>query len=304
MEEEIVITVRPMRIARAFAAFFCGVLAGWLVVACFMMVHDGADIGGVLWLVTLWLPVAAVYSVIIVAASHRLLARFAPTLLLLLGCVVGLLPFFGFWPPYFAKPAFLPLLLGVHLAAVAIAGSAWVLVVLLATRLGLKRVVPVAVGLAAGMAVGFFLGAMVTRHNEPIVVIHNATDETLRSVFFQTDFHKSLDGVPGSESYGVHELQPHHTFPVRLSSHRSTALNVGAFTAGGKKLSSEEVHVASQGVLFALVSSDGITLQYERLFGPSPSLFGFVLTLLCCLMVCAVGGFLTWRLVRRRRLSA
>ena len=164
--------------------------------------------------------------------------------------------------------------------------------------------VPVAVGLAAGMAVGFFLGAMVTRHNEPIVVIHNATDETLRSVFFQTDFHKSLDGVPGSESYGVHELQPHHTFPVRLSSHRSTALNVSAFTAGGKKLSSEKVYVASQGALFALVSSDGITLQYERLFGPPPSLFGFVLTLLCCLMVCAVGGFLTWRSVRRRRLSA
>src|SRR6266498_27744 len=158
MEEEIAITVRPMRIARAFAAFFCGVLTGWLVVACFMMVHDGADIGSVLRLVTLWLPVAAVYSVIIVVASHRLLAGFAPTLLLLLGCVVGLLPFLGFLPPYY--PSFRPLILGVHLAAVAIAGSAWVLVVLLATRLGLKRVVPVAVGLAAGMAVGFFLGAM------------------------------------------------------------------------------------------------------------------------------------------------
>ena len=108
MEEEIVIIVRPMRIARAFAAFFCGVLAGWLVIACFMMVHDGVDIGGVLRLVTLWLPVAAVYSVVIVAASHRLLARFAPTLLLLLGCVVGLLPFLGYWPPYF--PDFRPLI--------------------------------------------------------------------------------------------------------------------------------------------------------------------------------------------------
>jgi hypothetical protein len=304
MEEEIVIIVRPMRIVRAFAAFFCGVLAGWLVIACFMMVHDGVDIGGVLRLVTLWLPVAAVYSVIIVAASHRLLARFAPTLLLLLGCVVGLLPSFGFWPPYFVKPAFLPLLLGVHLAAVAIAGSAWVLVVLLATRFGPKRVVPVAVGLAAGMAVGFFLGAMVPRHNEPIVVIHNATDETLQSVFFQTDFHTSLDGIPGGEGYGVHELQPHHTFPMRLSSHRSTALKLNAVTAGGKKLSSEAVYVASQGLLFALVSSDGITLQYERFFGPPPSLFGPVLTLLFCLMVCTVGGFLAWRSVRRRRVSA
>src|SRR6266487_3858966 len=136
MEEEIVITVRPMRIARAFAAFFCGVLAGWLVVG-FMLVHEGTDIGDLRRLVTLWLPVAAVYSVIIVAASHRLLARFAPTLLLLLGCVVGLLPFFGFWPPYFVRPAFLPLFLGVHLAAVAIAWSAWVLIVLLATRMGL-----------------------------------------------------------------------------------------------------------------------------------------------------------------------
>ena len=204
-------------------------------------------------------------ALIIVAASHRLLARFAPTLLLLLGCVVGLLPFFGFRPPYFVKPAFLPLFLGVHLAAVAIAGSAWVLVVLLATRLGLRRVVPVAVGLAAGMAVGFFLGAMVARHNEPFVVIHNATDETLQSVFFQTDFHKSLDGVPESESYGVHGLQPHHTSTVRLSSHRPTVLDVGAITPGGKMLSREKVSVASHGVVFALVSSDGITLQSEGL---------------------------------------
>ena len=302
MEEEIVITVRPMRIARAFAAFFCGLLTGWLVVACFMMVHDGADIGSVLRLVTLWLPVAAVYSVIIVVASHRLLARFAPMLLLLLGCVVGLLPFFGFWPPYY--PSFRPLILGVHLAAVAIAGSAWVLVVLLATRLGVNRVVPVAVGMAAGMAVGFFLGAMVTRHNEPIVVIHNATDETLRSVFFQTDFHTSIDGVPGAEGYSVRELQPHNTSMMRLSSHRSTALTMRAFTAGGKKLSSEEVHVASQGVLFALVSSDSITVQYERLVGPPPNLFGFVSILLCYLMICAVGGFLAWMSVRRRRVSA
>lgn len=300
MKEEIII--RPKIIARAFAAFFCGVLAGWLVVAYFMRFHQGTDIGDVRRLVTLWLPVAAVYSVVIVAASHRLLARFAPTLLLLLGFVVGLLPFLGYWPPYF--PDFRPLILGVHLVAVAIAGSAWVLVVLLATRLGLKRVVPVAVGLAAGMAVGFFLGVVGTRHNEPIVVIHNATDETLRWVSIQTDFHKSLDGVPGSESYGVHELQPHNTFTMRLSSHRPTGLNVGAFTAGGKNLSGEKVYVASRGVLFALISSDGITLQYERLFGPPPSLFGAVLTLLFCLLACAVGGFLAWRSVRRRRVSA
>jgi len=301
LQDAILITIRPIIIARAFAAFFCGVLAGWLVV-CFMLVHKGTDIGDLRRLVTLWLPVAAVYSVIIVAASHRLLARFAPTLLLLLGCVVGLLPFFGFWPPYY--PSFRPLILGVHLAAVAIAGSAWVLVVLLATRLGLKRVGPVAVGLAAGMAVGFFLGAMVTRHNEPIVVIHNATDETLRSVFFQTDFHTSIDGVPGAEGYSVHELQPHNTSMMRLSSHRSTALTMRAFTAGGKKLSSEEVHVASHGVLFAVVSSDGITLQYERFFGSPPSLSGSELTLLFFLLACAVGGLLAWTSLRKRRVSA
>ena len=128
-----------MSIARAFAAFFCGVLAGWVVVGCFMIVHDRADIGGVLWLVTLWLPVAAVYSVIIVVTSHRLLSRFAPTLLLLLGCVVGLLPFCGFWPPYFFRPTFLPLLVGIHFAAVATAGSAWIFVVWLATRTGLTN---------------------------------------------------------------------------------------------------------------------------------------------------------------------
>ena len=58
--------VRPMNIARAFAAFVFGVLAGWVVVGCFMIVHDRAAIDGVLWLITLWLPVAVVYSVLIV----------------------------------------------------------------------------------------------------------------------------------------------------------------------------------------------------------------------------------------------
>jgi hypothetical protein len=128
-----------MKIARGFAVFCCGLIAGWFAVGCFMVLHDRAGIREVLLLVTLWLPVAAVYSVIILAASRRLLARCAPTLLLLLGCVVGLLPFFGFWPPYFVRPAFLPLFLGIHLAAVAIAASAWFLVVLLATRMGLTN---------------------------------------------------------------------------------------------------------------------------------------------------------------------
>jgi hypothetical protein len=128
----------------------------------------------------------------------------------------------------------------------------------------MKRVVPVVVGLAAGMAVGFFLGAIVTRHDEPIVVIYNATDETLRRVCMQTDFHKSFHirggYIPGSESYCIHELQPHHTFIVRLSSHRPTALTVRATTADGKELPDEKVYVASPDVVFALVSSDGITL--------------------------------------------
>jgi hypothetical protein len=66
-----------------------------------------------------------------------------------------------------------------------------------------------AVGLAAGMAVGFFLGVMVTRHDEPIVVIDNARDETLRSVYITTDFAKNLWGVPDGAKYCVHELQPH-----------------------------------------------------------------------------------------------
>ena len=129
----------------------------------------------------------------------------------------------------------------------------------------MKRVVPVAVGVAAGMAVGFFLGAMVTRHDEPIVVIHNATDETLRRVS-QTDFHPTfIWRVPTGETYTITELQPHHTSTMRLSSHRPTGLKVDAGTAGGKRLSSEKVNVASRDVVFALISSDGIKLQSERL---------------------------------------
>jgi hypothetical protein len=115
--------------------------------------------------------------------------------------------------------------------------------------------VPVAIGIAAGVIVGFFLGAMVTRHGEPAVVIRNATDRTLHGVSITTD-------VGGS--YCIPELQPHNASSVRMSSHRPTALNVSATTADGKELSSEKVYIASQGVVFALVSSDGITLQYER----------------------------------------
>jgi hypothetical protein len=67
-----------MKIVQGFATISYGAIAGWLAVASFMVLHDGASIGEVLWLVTLWLPVAAVYSAIIVAVSYRVLARFAP----------------------------------------------------------------------------------------------------------------------------------------------------------------------------------------------------------------------------------
>src|SRR5262245_26924481 len=100
----------------------------------------------------------------------------------------------------------------------------------------MKRVVPVTVGLAVGMAVGFFLGAMVTRHDEPLVVIHNATDETLRSVCIRPGVTKKLWGRPEARIYSIDKLQPHHTWTERLASHRPTALNVEATTEGGKKL--------------------------------------------------------------------
>ena len=121
----------------------------------------------------------------------------------------------------------------------------------------MKRVVPVpvAIGISGGMVVGFLLGAMVTRHGEPAVVIRNATDRTLYRVSVTTD-------VGGS--YRIPELQPHDASSVRVSSHRPMGLNVCATTADGKELSSEKVYIAGQGVVFALVSPDGITLQYER----------------------------------------
>jgi len=128
-----------MTIVRAFTLFWFSVIAGWVAVGCFMVIHDRSDFASLLWLVTLWLPVAALYSVIIVLGSRRLLARFAPTLLALLGVVVGLLPFVGFWPPYFVTPRFLPLIFGIHLAAVAVSASIWLLVVLAATKMGLTR---------------------------------------------------------------------------------------------------------------------------------------------------------------------
>jgi hypothetical protein len=121
----------------------------------------------------------------------------------------------------------------------------------------MKRIVPIpiAIGIAAGAIVGFFLRAMVTRHGEPAVVIRNATDATLHKINMTTD---------AGASYCIPELRPHNVSSVRMSSHRPMALNVSATTAEGKQLSSDKLYVASQGVVFALVSSDGITLQYER----------------------------------------
>ena len=121
----------------------------------------------------------------------------------------------------------------------------------------MKRVVPVpvAIGIAAGVIVGFCLGAMVTRHGEPAVVIRNATDATLHKINITTD---------GDESYCIPELQPHKASSVRMSSHRPMALKVSTTTADGKQLSSDKIYIASHGVVFALISSDGITLQYER----------------------------------------
>src|SRR5882762_992068 len=88
----------------------------------------------------------------------------------------------------------------------------------------------------------------------------------LQWVSIQTDFHPTfVRRIPTGETYSINELQPHHTSTMRLSSHRPTGLKVDATTAGGKKLSSEKVNVESQGVVFALISSDGIKLQYERL---------------------------------------
>src|SRR5215469_4778174 len=88
---------------------------------------------------------------------------------------------------------------------------------------------------------------------------------TLRAVQIWTDFHKPLFGVPEGASYGKDKLEPHHTWTEQLMwSHTPTALHVGARTVGGKELSSEKVNVASRDVVFALVSSDGITLQRER----------------------------------------
>jgi len=128
----------------------------------------------------------------------------------------------------------------------------------------MKRLVPVAVGLAAGMAVGFFLGAMVTRHDEPMVVIHNATDEILRGVSIQTDFHPTtIRRVPTGETYGFHELQPDETIIDRMSWRGPMMLTVRATRADGKELPNQKVYVAPRGVLFAWVSSDGITLQYS-----------------------------------------
>ena len=128
---------------------------------------------------------------------------------------------------------------------------------------------PVAVGLAAGMAVGFSLGVMVTRHDGPAVVIRNGTDETLQRVMIRAELPKSYHFprgyIPGVEGWSINDLPPHDTFTARMSSHGPMALNLVATKPGGRELPSEKVNITSQGVVFALISSDGITLQqYER----------------------------------------
>ena len=64
------------------------------------------------------------------------------------------------------------------------------------------------------------------------------------------------------ESYSVPDLPAHKSNRVHVSG-RPKALRVSATTEAGRDLSSEEIYVTSEGVVFALVSSDGITVDYE-----------------------------------------
>ena len=117
---------------------------------------------------------------------------------------------------------------------------------------------------------------MVTQHGEPVVVIYNATDETLQRVMITADVGKSFNircrYIPGVEGWSFLDLPPHETYTARMSSHGPMALKVDATTAGGRELPSEKVSVASQGVVFASVSSDGITLQQYNGEKPNQSI--------------------------------
>jgi hypothetical protein len=106
-------------------------------------------------------------------------------------------------------------------------------------------------GLVFGTA-GGFLGYELAHAGEPSVIVRNLTRSPIR-VRLNTDI---------GESYPVEEIAVAESHRIRISG-RDKALWITVTTATGDTRKSEEIYVTSQGTVFAAVSDQSITIDYE-----------------------------------------
>jgi hypothetical protein len=116
-----------------------------------------------------------------------------------------------------------------------------------------KRILLLAVVAVAFTVIGFFLGYMLAKSDEPAVVARNLTRVTIPEVKVETDRGKS---------YILSNLASHQSRRVKISAAKKD-VRVVAKLADGKELTTEKTYVPSEGVLFATISEDAIDLDFE-----------------------------------------
>jgi hypothetical protein len=116
-----------------------------------------------------------------------------------------------------------------------------------------KRIFLLVVVAFAFTVIGFFLGYMLTKSDEPAVVARNLTHATIPEVKIETD---------RGESYILTNLASHQSQRVKISAAKKD-VRIVAKLADGKELTTEKTYVPSQGVLFATISEEAIDLDFQ-----------------------------------------
>jgi|SRR4051794_4922474 hypothetical protein len=121
----------------------------------------------------------------------------------------------------------------------------------------LKRILPFLSGLILGAIVfgacGAFFGYSFAITNQPAVVLLNTTAVAIPNLRVETDV---------GESYSVVDLPPRKSRRIQIAG-REKLVWIVATTPSGETLTSDKVYVTSQGIIFAVISEQAITIDYE-----------------------------------------
>jgi len=115
----------------------------------------------------------------------------------------------------------------------------------------MKRALMFMIVAIVSCVIGFFMGYELAHTGQPAVVTRNLTRTTIPQVTVQTD---------RGESHVVTNLASRQSSRVEISPQKK-GVRVIAKLADGRELSSEEVYLGSDGILFASISDDSIDLD-------------------------------------------